>query len=99
VVGAGATVLGPITLGDGARVGASSVVIKDVAPHQVVVGIPARPVGRREDEQIRLRHNLIKDPVQESLRGLEERIRFIESRLREDDAERADRPSTADEEI
>jgi serine O-acetyltransferase len=99
VVGAGATVLGPITVGDGARVGASSVVIKNVAPQQVVVGIPARVVDRREDAEIRLRHNLIKDPVQESLRGLEERIRFLESRLlsREDEPERGKGGTAADE--
>ncbi len=99
VVGAGAKVLGPITVGDGARVGASSVVIKDVAPQQVVVGIPARVVDRREDAEIRLRHNLIKDPVQESLRGLEERIRFLESRLlsREDEPERGKGEAAADE--
>ncbi|MCB9516550.1 MAG: serine O-acetyltransferase [Candidatus Latescibacteria bacterium] len=90
VVGAGAKVLGPITVGDGARVGASSVVIKDVEPQQVVVGIPARPVDRREDAEIRLRHNLIKDPLQESLKSLEERIRFLESRHREDEQERQD---------
>jgi serine O-acetyltransferase len=99
VVGAGATVLGPITVGDGARVGASSVVIKNVAPQQVVVGIPARVVDRREDAEIRLRHNLIKDPVQESLRGLEERIRFLESRLlsREDEQERGNGEAATDE--
>jgi len=99
VVGAGAKVLGPITIGDGARVGASSVVIKDVAPQQVVVGIPARVVDRREDAEIRLRHNLIKDPVQESLRGLEERIRFLETRLqaREGEACAAGGDAAADE--
>jgi serine O-acetyltransferase len=99
VVGAGATVLGPITVGDGARVGASSVVIKNVAPQQVVVGIPASVVDRREDAEIRLRHNLIKDPVQESLRGLEERIRFLESRLlsREDEQERGNGEAATDE--
>ena len=90
VVGAGAKVLGPITVGEGARVGASSVVIADVEPRQVVVGIPARPVDRREDDRIRLRHDLIKDPLTESLGGLEERLRKLESRLREEDAGRRD---------
>ena len=42
-IGAGAQVLGPITVGDGARVGANAVVTKDVAPNCTVVGIPARP--------------------------------------------------------
>ncbi len=44
LVGAGAQVLGPITLGDGSKVGANSVVTKDVLSGQTVVGIPARPV-------------------------------------------------------
>ena len=42
-IGAGAQVLGPITIGDGARIGANAVVTKDVAPNCTVVGIPARP--------------------------------------------------------
>ncbi|GIL41123.1 serine O-acetyltransferase EpsC [Roseiterribacter gracilis] len=42
IIGAGANVLGPITVGAGARVGANAVVLKDVAPHATVVGIPAR---------------------------------------------------------
>ena len=44
VIGSGAQVLGPIEIGAGARVGANSVVTKDVLPSTTVVGIPARPV-------------------------------------------------------
>jgi serine O-acetyltransferase len=44
VIGSGAQVLGPITLGEGAKVGANAVVTKDVAPGATVVGIPAKPV-------------------------------------------------------
>ena len=44
VVGSGAQVLGPIVVGDGARVGANAVVTRDVAPNSTVVGIPAKPV-------------------------------------------------------
>ncbi len=49
IVGSGAQVLGPITVGAGARVGANAVVTKDVAPATTVVGIPARPVKRAQD--------------------------------------------------
>ncbi len=54
VVGAGAKVLGPITLGDGARVGSNAVVVKDVPPGATVVGIPGRivtPKAERERKQ------------------------------------------------
>jgi serine O-acetyltransferase len=44
VIGSGAQVLGPIEVGEGAKIGANSVVTKDVAAKQTVVGIPARPV-------------------------------------------------------
>ena len=43
IIGAGAQVLGPITVGAGARIGGNAVVTKDVVPGAVMVGIPARP--------------------------------------------------------
>lgn len=46
IVGAGAKVLGPITIGDNARVGANAVVVDPVPPNTTVVGIPAQPVDR-----------------------------------------------------
>lgn len=48
-VGAGAVIVGAITIGDGASVGANAVVTKDVAAHTTVVGIPARPLPPRTD--------------------------------------------------
>lgn len=48
VVGAGAKVLGPITVGTGGRVGSNAVVVKDVPPGATVVGIPGRIVRARE---------------------------------------------------
>lgn len=57
VVGAGAKVLGPITLGDGARVGSNAVVVKDVPAAVTVVGVPGRFVNEpRESEQHHKRH-------------------------------------------
>ncbi len=50
VVGAGATVLGPITIGNGGRVGSNAVVTKDVAPGATVVGIPGRVVSTQKSE-------------------------------------------------
>lgn len=45
LVGAGATLLGPVKVGAGAQVGACSLVLEDVAPHVTVVGVPAKVVG------------------------------------------------------
>lgn len=55
VVGAGAKVLGPITLGEGARVGSNAVVVKDVPADSTVVGVPGRVVMRKEpgEEHVR----------------------------------------------
>lgn len=49
MVAAGAKVLGPITIGDGAKIGANAVVVKDVSPGATVVGIPAKPAGSGVD--------------------------------------------------
>jgi serine O-acetyltransferase len=50
IVGAGAQLLGPITIGKGARVGANAVVVKDVASEATVVGIPAHAVSESHEE-------------------------------------------------
>jgi serine O-acetyltransferase len=50
VVGAGAKILGPIEIGDNARVGSNSVVLKDVAADATVVGIPGRVVGAQDKQ-------------------------------------------------
>jgi serine O-acetyltransferase len=88
VVGAGAKVLGAITLGDYARVGANSVVVKDVPAHKTVVGIPGKLVTRLDAVGentlgINLDHHLIPDPVGKAIACLMERIDNLESRLRE----------------
>lgn len=46
-IGAGAKILGPITIGDGARIGANAVVVKDVPAYATVVGVPAKVVRQR----------------------------------------------------
>lgn len=50
LLGAGVTVLGPVTLGPGCKVGAGSVVVTDLPPHSVAVGVPARIVKRAASE-------------------------------------------------
>ncbi len=49
-IGAGAKLIGKVTIGDGARIGANAVVVHDVEPNTTVVGIPARPVRRRAQD-------------------------------------------------
>lgn len=51
VIGAGAKVLGPINIGNGARIGSNSVVMKDVPDGATVVGIPGRIVVKKDDEK------------------------------------------------
>jgi len=64
IVGAGAKVLGNITIGDNSRIGAGSVVIEDVPEHATVVGIPGKIVIQKYfDENGTLMHNRIPDPV------------------------------------
>jgi len=45
-IGCGAKIVGPVTIGDGARIGANAVVVRDVPADSTVVGIPAKPVER-----------------------------------------------------
>lgn len=86
VVGAGAKILGPITLGPGTRVGANSVVVKSTPPDVTVVGIPAKVVqpqtGRRMlAGRIDLDHHRMPDPVGEAIALMMDRIEFLEARL------------------
>ncbi len=61
VVGAGAKVLGDITIGKGTRIGANSVVIESVEPYSTVVGIPARKIQRGISPGEELSHHKIKE--------------------------------------
>ncbi|CAO3419639.1 serine O-acetyltransferase [Azospirillum endophyticum] len=86
LVGAGAKILGPITVGAKARVGANSVVTKPVPAGMTVVGIPGRVVrpevqGRLSDHGIDLEHHLMPDPVGKAIACLIDHINRIEARL------------------
>jgi len=58
VIGAGAQVLGPITIGDGGKVGSNSVVVKDLPKNATAVGIPARIINNKQTET-----NSLLDPL------------------------------------
>ncbi len=86
-IGSGAKLLGPITIGHGAKIGANSVVIHDVPPNSTVVGNPGHPVrieGRRpEGPDADWIH--LPDPVADAIRGLSSRIAALESAAAEQD--------------
>ena len=83
VVGTGAKLLGPIKIGDNVRIGANSVVIDDVPPNSVVVGVPGKIVSREGEKikRIDLRHGDLPDPLAITLSTLDKRIRELEKQL------------------
>jgi serine O-acetyltransferase len=82
VVGAGAKVLGPVKIGDNTRIGANSVVISEIPPNSVVVGIPGKVVFRVEGEKrIALDREFMPDPQAIALRSLLDRVTHLEERM------------------
>ena len=85
VIGAGAKVLGNITVGSDSMVGANAVVIRDVPEHSTVVGVPGR-ITRTKDrhfEGINLDHTHLPDPLTERLERLQHEIDALEKHLKE----------------
>jgi serine O-acetyltransferase len=82
-VGSGAKLLGPIEVGDGAKIGANTVVVEDVPPGATVVGNPGHPVkvdGKRvEGPDADWIH--LPDPIAEAIKTLSERISDLEGRI------------------
>ena len=90
VVGAGAKILGPIRIGARTRVGANAVVVKDVPPDSVVVGIPGRVTHRHGERvvyddhgqvhAVDLEHGALPDMTASALRRLAKRIELLEKK-------------------
>lgn len=82
-IGSGAKLLGPITVGDGAKIGANSVVIHDVPKNSTVVGVPGHPVrieGRRPvGPDVDWAH--LPDPVADAMDALSARIAELERQV------------------
>jgi serine O-acetyltransferase len=93
-IGSGAKLLGPITIGHGAKIGANSVVITDVPPNSTVVGNPGHPVrvdGRRpEGPDADWIH--LPDPIAEAIQGLASRIGTLERTVSELSGEEPEDP-------
>lgn len=82
-VGAGAKVLGPFTVGDGSKIGASAVVLREVPPECTVVGNPGRIVRRKGAVQgVDLDHVHLPDPVKAHIEALERRVSELEAQVR-----------------
>jgi serine O-acetyltransferase len=80
VVGAGAIILGPIVVGEGARIGAGSVVVKTVPAGATVVGIPGRVVEEHREHLLDLEHGRLPDPVAEAIRVVLGEVAALEQR-------------------
>ena len=84
VVGAGAGVFGAFTIGSGSRIGAGSVVVREVPPNSVVVGVPGRVTsrdGQRVGGDIDLNQVDLPDPLARTLDQLFDRIHVLESEI------------------
>jgi serine O-acetyltransferase len=79
VVGTNACVLGPIHIGDGAKIGSNSVVVRDVPDHATAVGVPAKLAGQRRSAA--LDHADLPDPVTTALRAMMDEIEALRARL------------------
>jgi len=83
IVGAGAKVLGAITIGEQSRIGANSVVFRDVPEHSTVVGIPGRIVRYRGEKvpANSLNHGDMPDPIAERFAAMQKEIECIEEHI------------------
>ena len=84
VVGAGAKIIGAFRIGDGSRIGAGSVVVREVPPNSVVVGVPGRVTykdGQRVAGEIDLNQTDLPDPLAKAMEQLLDRIQHLESEV------------------
>ncbi len=90
IIGSNSTVLGAITIGDGARIGSGSVVIKSVPPGATVVGVPGRIIETPtpEKEELDFEHGNLPDPLSDIMKmllqlhqKLEERVKRLENQI------------------
>ncbi len=81
-IGAGAKILGPLTIGSNSKIGANSVVIVDVPPSSTVVGVPGKTVLKEEFPVYPdLEHNKLPDPEERAIQSLMEQVKELEKRI------------------
>ena len=101
VVGAGAKILGPVTVGGGSRIGSNAVVIQDVPEDAVVVGVPGRVVAQSGERRDRPGEGFdpygqkeqMPDPVAKAVECISEHVHAVERRLEEMERHYPDRGS------
>lgn len=100
VVASGAKVLGSFTVGDNSKIGAGSVVLREVPPNSTVVGIPGKvvwhdgvKVGRVDGDEIDLEHGDLPDPVAEMMNCMQRNIKRLERRIEQLEKELEQRES------
>ena len=79
-VGNNANILGNITIGENSRVGAGSVVLRDVPPNSTVVGVPAHIIYRNGQRVLITDPHEVKDPLSDALIALSDRVEQLEAR-------------------
>lgn len=83
IIGAGAKVMGNITVGEYSKIGTGAVVLKDVPPESTCVGVPGRIVrSKNKSHIVDLEHNKLPDPVAEAIGALEKQIEENEKVIR-----------------
>ena len=99
IIGSNSTVLGAITIGDGARIGSGSVVVKPVPSGATVVGVPGRIVESLSPEKLELdfEHGNLPDPLSDVVKmllqlnnKLEERVKWLENQEAKGDSVRSE---------
>jgi serine O-acetyltransferase len=83
VIGAGAKILGAITVGENSRIGANAVVVKDVPPDSVVVGVPGQIVVRKHQPGAKpdLQHDMLPDAIGTAITAVMKRLEMVEKKV------------------
>ena len=101
LIGSGAKVLGPFQVGDGARIAANAVVLREIPPDSTAVGVPAHVV-KIAGERVAYASNVdqihITDPVNETIKALLSRVEFLEGQLDQIYAQQSEQQQRTQEE-
>uniref|UniRef100_UPI003D81A137 serine O-acetyltransferase n=1 Tax=Trichloromonas sp. TaxID=3069249 RepID=UPI003D81A137 len=95
VVGSGAKILGPFTVGDNSKIGSNSVVVKEVPPNSTVVGVPGRVVftdGQKPEPRADLEHGQLPDPEAKAISCLFDQLRALETKVKKLTEQQAAKP-------